>query len=219
MESRHFSATGVSAVLVINCGSSSVKFALFAAGPTMRRLVSGTLDRIGLAEGRFRAKDSTGNVLFDEQPPLANHKVALALLVRAIKQQLAGRPLLAVARVTWRLIATARSPMEELEAAARLTRLRLHLPHNLGITAVRELQPDVPQVAASTRPSTTACPGCWLMTLPREFQDVNQRYGFMACRGEDVGCAPPRRCERRASALSSPISETALHVRAARLQR
>ena len=67
-------ATGNSAVLVINCGSSSIKFALFAASRTMPQLFSGALERIGLGPGRFHAKDSLGKALFEQQPTLANHK-------------------------------------------------------------------------------------------------------------------------------------------------
>jgi acetate kinase len=152
----------------------------------MPRLVSGTLDRIGLSDGRFHAKDSTGNVLFDEQPTLANHKVALALLVRAIKQQLAGRPLLAVGHRVVHGGADCDCPLpvtEELEARLqRLTPLApLHLPHNLaGITAVRELQPDLPQVACFDTAFHHSLPKlAKLTTLPREFQDAGiQRYGF-----------------------------------------
>ena len=137
MATRQFSETGVNAVLVINCGSSSVKFALFAADPTIPRLVSGALDRIGLADGQFHAKDSTGNVLVDEQPPLANHKVALALLINVIKQKFGDRPLLAVGHRVVHGGADCDCPLpvtRELEA--RLRRLiplaPLHLPHNLA---------------------------------------------------------------------------------------
>jgi acetate kinase len=184
--SRQFSANGSSAVLVVNCGSSSVKFALFAAVPTMPRLVSGALDRIGLKDGRFHVDDSTGNLLFDERPPLANHKAALALLVKAIKQQLDGRPLLAVGHRVVHGGADCDCPLpvtEELEARLRrLTPLApLHLPHNLaGITAVRELRPYLPQVACFDTAFHHGLPRlARLTTLPREFYvEGIQRYGF-----------------------------------------
>jgi len=186
MASRHILATGSNAVLVINCGSSSVKFALFAADPTTPRLVSGALDRIGPADGQFHAKDSTGNVLFDEQLKLVNHRAALALLIKAIKQHLGGRPLLAVGHRVVHGGADCDCPLpvtRELEA--RLQRLiplaPLHLPHNLaGITAVRELQPGLPQVACFDTAFHRSLPRlARLMTLPREFQDEGiQRYGF-----------------------------------------
>src|SRR3974390_2663618 len=49
-----------SAIIVINCGSSSVKFALFAAGQSLSRLRSGSGDRIGLANGHFHIADADG---------------------------------------------------------------------------------------------------------------------------------------------------------------
>lgn len=186
MVSRQTPITPGSAVLVINCGSSSIKFALFAADPTMPRLLSGALDRIGLTDSRFHAKDSTGNVRFDEQRPLANHKVGLAFLVEAIKEQLADRPLLGVGHRVVHGGAECDCPLpvtEELEA--RLQRLiplaPLHLPHNLaGIAAIRELQPDLPQVACFDTAFHHSLPRlARLTTLPREFQDqAIRRYGF-----------------------------------------
>jgi acetate kinase len=186
MATRQTPVTPGSAVLVINCGSSSIKFGLFAADPTLRRVLSGALDRIGLADSRFHAKDSTGNVLFDEQRALANHKAGLALLVEAIKERLADRQLLGVGHRVVHGGADCDCPLpvtEQLEA--RLQRLvplaPLHLPHNLaGIAAVRELQPDVPQVACFDTAFHHSLPHlATLTTLPRVLQSEGiRRYGF-----------------------------------------
>jgi len=174
------------AILVINCGSSSVKFALFAADQTMPQLFSGALERIGSNGSRFHAKDSMGRVLFEKQPSIENHKAALELLINAVKEQLAGRPLLAVGHRVVHGGADCNCPLpvtRELEA--RLQRLiplaPLHLPHSLaGITAVRELQPDLPQIACFDTAFHHTLPRlAKLTTLPREFQDAGiQRYGF-----------------------------------------
>lgn len=45
-------------ILVINSGSSSVKFALFAGESSPQRLWSGAIERIGLENGHFHAVDS-----------------------------------------------------------------------------------------------------------------------------------------------------------------
>ena len=74
-------------ILVINCGSSSVKFALFAdARDAPRRLVSGVLERIGLPAGSFRTKDQDGGVLFDETHDIPNHVAALDLLLSKVEK-------------------------------------------------------------------------------------------------------------------------------------
>ena len=43
-------------VLTINGGSSSIKFALFEAGNPLRRVLEGSIERIGLPEAILRVK-------------------------------------------------------------------------------------------------------------------------------------------------------------------
>src|SRR5664279_3412768 len=43
-------------ILTINGGSSSIKFALFEAGDSLRRILEGGIERIGLPEATFRVK-------------------------------------------------------------------------------------------------------------------------------------------------------------------
>ena len=43
-------------ILTINGGSSSIKFALFETGDTLRRDLSGSIERIGLPEASFRVR-------------------------------------------------------------------------------------------------------------------------------------------------------------------
>jgi len=174
------------AILVINSGSSSVKFALFAAHQELSRLSSGALEQIGLAHGRFYLEDPAGKTLFEQQPVLANHKAALELLIKMVKQQLAGRPLRAVGHRVVHGGADCDCPLpvtRELET--RLQRLiplaPLHLPHNLaGMAAVRQLQPGLPQIASFDTAFHHSLPRlAKITTLPREFQDAGiQRYGF-----------------------------------------
>jgi acetate kinase len=40
-------------ILTINGGSSSIKFALFEAGDSLRRILEGRIERIGLPERRL----------------------------------------------------------------------------------------------------------------------------------------------------------------------
>ncbi len=46
------------AILVINCGSSSRKFALFASAATSSRHYSDAVERIGIGQGRFHIEAS-----------------------------------------------------------------------------------------------------------------------------------------------------------------
>ena len=193
-------ATGNSAVLVINCGSSSIKFALFAASRTMPQLFSGALERIGLGPGRFHAKDSLGKALFEQQPTLANHKAALGLVIKAVKQQLAGRTLLAVGHRVVHGGANCDCPVPvDLALEDRLRQLvplaPLHLPHNLaGITAVRELQPDLPQVACfDTSFHRTNPEIAQRFALPAELHEAGiRRYGFHGLSYEYIASVLPQ---------------------------
>ena len=45
-------------ILTINGGSSSIKFALFEAGDSLRRILEGEIERIGLPGGSLRVKGS-----------------------------------------------------------------------------------------------------------------------------------------------------------------
>ena len=65
------------AILVINCGSSSVKFALFAAAQSLSRLRSGSVDRIGLAKGHFHIADADGVTITNKTGFFSNHATSL----------------------------------------------------------------------------------------------------------------------------------------------
>ncbi len=182
------------ALLVINCGSSSIKFALFAVETALPRLVSGALERIGLPQGRFFAQDPTGGILFDNEIALTSHREALELLLEATRNQLFDRTLLAVGHRVVHGGADCDCPLpvtRELEA--RLGRLvpfaPLHLPHNLaGIAAMREIAPSLPQLACFDTAFHHSLPRiATLTTLPRQFHDEGlRRYGFHGLSYEHV---------------------------------
>lgn len=174
------------AILVINSGSSSVKFAIFSIDDPPARLWSGSIDRIGLANGRFHAVDAAGTMAFDEAAEIADHDMALRLLLEAVDQHTAGRGLAAVGH---RVVhggaecVCATFVTETLEARLReLAPLApLHQPHNLaGIAAVRSARPALPQVACFDTAFHHGMPHLAMLTgLPREFRDQGiRRYGF-----------------------------------------
>jgi acetate kinase len=45
-------------ILTINGGSSSIKFALYEAGDSLRRILEGGIERIGLPDATFRVNGS-----------------------------------------------------------------------------------------------------------------------------------------------------------------
>jgi acetate kinase len=72
-------------VLVLNSGSSSIKFSVYEAGDGERRkLHEGAVDGIGTDQGKFWIKDAEGKKLVDETPALPTRAVAFALVANAL---------------------------------------------------------------------------------------------------------------------------------------
>lgn len=74
-------------VLVLNSGSSSIKFSIYEAADGVRtKLFEGAVDGIGTDLGEFWIKDATGKTLVDETPALPTRAVAFKLVADALKQ-------------------------------------------------------------------------------------------------------------------------------------
>ncbi len=72
-------------VLVLNSGSSSIKFSVYEAGNGERRkLHEGAVDGIGTDLGSFWIKDASGKKLLDQTPALPTRAVAFALVADAL---------------------------------------------------------------------------------------------------------------------------------------
>jgi acetate kinase len=72
-------------ILVLNSGSSSIKFSVYEAGDGVRsKLHEGAVDGIGTDQGKFWIKDAGGNKLIDQTPALPNPAVAFKLAADAL---------------------------------------------------------------------------------------------------------------------------------------
>jgi acetate kinase len=72
-------------VLVLNSGSSSIKFSVYEAGHGQRtKLHEGAVDGIGTDQGKFWIKDAAGKKLVDQTPALPNRSVAFKLVADAL---------------------------------------------------------------------------------------------------------------------------------------
>lgn len=177
------------AILVINAGSSSIKFAIYTAGATQSRILRGLLDGLG-SQPKFSASDASGKVVPGD--PLAGatagltHEQALARLFDWIGRQCSDVRLIAAGHRVVHGGDEFSEPM--LIDAPLLLRLdefvplaRLHQPHNLAaIRALIKLQPEIPQVACfdtafhRTQPAIAQA-----YALPRELTATGvKRYGF-----------------------------------------
>ena len=172
-------------ILVINSGSSSIKFGLFTV-ENLSRLWSGAIERIGQAKSRFYAYDERRALLFDRKKGIADHKTALKLLLNAIEQHTSGAELAAVGhRVVHGGPECACPVILTVEVEAQLRKLNplapMHQPHNLaGIAAVRNARPNITQVACFDTAFHYSLPRLARLTsLPRRLYAQNiRRYGF-----------------------------------------
>ncbi len=72
-------------ILVLNSGSSSIKFSAYETGDGQRtRLFEGAVDGIGTDLGKFWIKDAAGKKLVDQTPPLPSRAVAFQLVADAL---------------------------------------------------------------------------------------------------------------------------------------
>jgi acetate kinase len=72
-------------VLVLNSGSSSIKFAMYEAADGQRtKIFEGAVDGIATDNGKFWIKDAEGKKLIDETPELPNRSVAFSLVSKTL---------------------------------------------------------------------------------------------------------------------------------------
>jgi Acetate kinase len=83
-------------ILVLNSGSSSLKFGLFTqaaqSGGDEALLLEGSAEGIGRGDGSLRIKSPDGRVLVQEQDVLESQTDALQKLARVLAEQKHGRP-------------------------------------------------------------------------------------------------------------------------------
>jgi acetate kinase len=191
-------------ILVVNAGSSSLKFSLFRASTAddLQLAAHGQIDGIG-TRPRMTAKDGTGNKLVERDLAITEArevKDAIATAGAWLRAQFAGEVLLAVGhRVVHGGSEYSRPVLVDASVSSRLEYLiplaPLHQPHNLaGIRAVRDTQPQLPQVACfDTAFHRTHPQLADLYALPREYYEVGvRRYGFHGLSYEYIAAALPQ---------------------------
>ncbi len=177
------------AILVVNAGSSSIKFALYTlagADGVTTPIYSGEIDGIGDA-ARLRVQD-TGhrNVQESAISGAVTHQVALSVLLEWIAKHSGGIELAAAGHRVVHGGYEFTSPvkikadvMRKLEALCPLA--PLHQPHNLAaISALSKLYPKLTQVACfDTSFHTTQPAVATAFALPRRLTEKGvRRYGF-----------------------------------------
>jgi acetate kinase len=184
-------------ILVLNAGSSSIKFSVFAGG-SLALERKGEVEAIGLAP-RLHVTDAATGSAYDESVAAATHAEAIAIIDRHLASSGDARRFAAIGHRVVHGGAAFVEPMKvdaavlaELDALAALA--PLHQPDEIAaIRAMTDLAPGVPQVACfdtafhHRQPRVARTFG-----LPRAISDRGiRRYGFHGLSYEYVVAALP----------------------------
>lgn len=189
-------------VLVLNVGSSSLKFCVFLlqAKDQWEIIARGQIEDIGTSP-HLSAKDGHGKVLADIylEDTVRDGQAAIGSLVGLVQSKWAGNRVLGVGhRVVHggprfaQPVVVSREILKELYQLVPLA--PLHQPHNLAaIEAVTARLPGVPQVACFDTSFHLGRPQvAELIPLPREIcQSGLQRYGFHGLSYEYIASVLP----------------------------
>ena len=173
-------------ILTINGGSSSIKFAMFEAGDSLRRILEGGIERIGLPEATLRVKGLNQSDNFSQSVTAPDHTAAVGVLMDWIESH-SGRD--ALTAVGHRVVhggpkysQPQRITAEMIEELHRLSPFDPeHLPEEILLTeAFHRRFPDLPQVACFDTAFHHDLPRvAQLLPIPRRYEALGvRRYGF-----------------------------------------
>ena len=177
-------------ILVINCGSSSLKFQLIDA-ETEKQIAKGLCERIGI-EGSQLVYQPAGGEKEETATPMPDHTKAIELVLNALTNEKTGvvKSLDEIGAVGHRIVhggekfASSTVITDEVVEAIKACNdlAPLHNPANLiGIDACKKLMPDTPMVGVfDTAFHQTMPKEAYLYGLPYEYYEKYQvrRYGF-----------------------------------------
>jgi len=182
------------AILVLNSGSSSLKFGLYTAGDRDEQLLlAGSADNIGRDSGSLHIRDASGTDLLRSDHILESQPEALAAILSAIGDTTHATPIAVGHRVVHggphlrehqRITPAVLSTLE-----ASIHFAPLHIPQSLTlINQVEQALPNVPQFACfdtafhCTLPEVAAH-----LPIPTRYRDAGViRYGFHGLSCESV---------------------------------
>ena len=177
--------TALPCVLTINGGSSSIRFAVYEAGATLRRRLGGKIDRIGLSGTHMIVDAAAGKAEIPRRLAAADHRMAVGFLLDWLETQPAFASVKAAGH---RVVHGMKHSEPERITPKLLAELRRitpydpdHLPREIGlIEAFRQRHPKLPQVACfDTAFHRTMPPVARLLPIPRRYAAKGvERYGF-----------------------------------------
>ncbi len=176
---------GKADMIMINGGSSSIKFALYRADGPLKRVMDGKVDRIGMPGTMLFFHDLTQNQQDGRLIEASDHRSAANVLIDWIEKRIGFASIKAVGhRVVHGMKHTEPERITE-ELLAELHRIRPydpdHLPREIElIEAFRRRYPQLPQVACFDTAFHRSMPRvAKILPIPRRFDAMGiERYGF-----------------------------------------
>jgi acetate kinase len=174
-----------SRILTINGGSSSIKFALYEAGESLKRGLYGKVDRIGLSGTNLTFDDPAKHQQESRKLDASDHKSAASLLIDWLQEQNHFESIRAVGH---RIVHGMQHTAPELVTQELLDDLHRispcdpdHLPSEIElIETFRQRHPKLPQVACFDTAFHRNMPRvAKLLPIPGRYDAKGvQRYGF-----------------------------------------
>ncbi|MCF0211475.1 MAG: acetate kinase [Bacteroidales bacterium] len=177
-------------ILVLNCGSSSIKYQLLDTEKEFHVMAKGLIERIGLPMGMLTLKYH-GQV-YTEECPIVDHADGIRMVLKALTHpeigvihsydeiDAVGNRMAHGGEYFRQSMLVDDAVLEKLRTVIELA--PLHIPGNLaGIEAMRKVLPNVPQVVVfDTAFHATIPPKAYLYGLPYEYYEKYgiRRYGF-----------------------------------------
>jgi len=178
-------------ILVLNCGSSSIKYQIIEISEETELKAKGLLDRIGLPTSELTHQVS-GKAKYKVMQEVPDHQVGINLIMKTLKDHVHGviqdeKEIVAVGhRVAHggenfkTSVLITYNVKKDIEKCIELA--PLHNPANLkGILSIDAILPDIPQVAVFDTSFHQSMPDySYLYAIPYEFYEKYKirRYGF-----------------------------------------
>jgi acetate kinase len=172
-------------ILVINGGSSSIKFALYESGEPLAQKLSGKIDRIGLSGTKLTVEDSKTKKSSSIPPPVSQKKSAADFLIDWLEKNAAFASVKAIGH---RVVHGMKQTEPEIVTPKLLKELHCispfdpdHLPSEIELIEVfRRRHPKLTQIVCFDTAFHQTMPRvAKLLPIPRRyFTKGIQRYGF-----------------------------------------
>jgi acetate kinase len=178
-------------ILVLNCGSSSIKYQVFDFEKGCDMLAKGLLERIGLSDGLFTHKP-TGKDAYKITADIPDHTVGIDMMIKALTDPAYGvmKSVTEIMAVGHRVVQGGERFQKSVlidedvkKAIETYSELApLHNPANLkGIQSVDKILPGIPQVAVFDTSFHQTMPDyAYMYAIPYEYYEKYKirKYGY-----------------------------------------